>query len=106
MFDPLTPLDPLENSCCLFLVARGQGNGDRLADNVAGAIAQDCLGASIPVRHNAIERLPDDSVFRRGDNRRQTAVRLFRGLSPHHVEKNASNLSAMPAKVTGPSAHT
>ena len=64
---------------------------DRLADHLLGAVAEDALGALVPARDDAGERLADDGIVGRVDDRGRVGVRLLRapafGDVRHHADR-------------------
>jgi len=105
MVDPLAPPNPVENAGGLVLLAWRQQDGDRLADHLGGRIAENRLGAAVPIGDDAVERLADDGIVRRGDDRGQPAVGQFDRLAPRNLDQNAPALDRMIVIGEGASPH-
>ena len=69
----------------------GRGDDrDRLADDLAGAVAEDALGRFVPARDDAGERLADDRVVRQFDDRGKEVHLAFAALACVNIDAYAA----------------
>jgi hypothetical protein len=68
VIDAFALADLIQDRGYVFLVFGPSENGDRFADDLVGGVSEDTLGAAIPTRDEAFERLADDSVIGRIDD--------------------------------------
>ena len=71
MLDPLAAAELGQDLVLLVLQLGRDDLRDRLADHLVGLVAEDPLGAGVPRGDDALQRLADDRVVRRDDDRRQ-----------------------------------
>jgi hypothetical protein len=87
--DALTAPQPLEKRPFLVTLLERDDHVDRTPDGFLGAVAEDELGAGIPRRDPAVERLAHDRVRRRLDDRGQQRTGLLGTLAVRDVEREA-----------------
>jgi hypothetical protein len=75
--DALAPADAVEER--LLLPSRSGGNSIVIGrpDRLVGRVAEQPLGGGVPRQDHALERLADDGVVGRLDDRRQVSLRLL-----------------------------
>src|SRR4029450_3668516 len=69
--DVLAPLEPRQEARHLVLAVGWNDERDQPAPRLGGRVAVEALGAPVPARDHALERLADDRVVRRLDDGRQ-----------------------------------
>ena len=76
MLDPFTTANPLQDRSLLVLPFSGNDQMDRLANRLLGLVAEEPLGPGIPGEDPPLERLADDRILRRLNNRGQKRLGL------------------------------
>src|SRR5205085_12085565 len=69
VLDALAALEPRDDGRLLVGVVFGDEDGDGLPDRLLRRVAEDALGPPVPTRDDPFERLADDGVVRRLDDR-------------------------------------
>ncbi len=77
-FDRLAPADFFQERRHFIGPVRRVEDGDRPADGLLGGISVHRFRAAVPALDHAVERLPDDGFFRRGDDGREPLNGVFR----------------------------
>src|SRR5262249_1644675 len=77
MIDMLTAADTLQKLAFHYLLVWRNEHPNRLADRLLSGVAIDAFRASIPTGDDAAERLADDRVPGRLDDRGEAGLRLF-----------------------------
>ena len=75
MIDPLSGLQAGDDVVFLGDAVGGNDERDVAAHRLLGGVAEEPLGGGVPALNDAVERLADDGVVRRFDDRRQQAGR-------------------------------
>src|SRR4030095_5118239 len=88
MLDALTANDSREDLLLLILTFGWNEYRDRLPDGLVGAVAKQTLSAFVPRQDDALQRLADDGVLRRFNDRRQVGAREIRALALGYVAKH------------------
>ena len=111
VFDPLPGLQGGDDLVLFGDAVRRNDQGDVTPDGLLGRVAEQPLGGGVPALDDAVQRLADDGVVRRLDDRRQQAgvqklFRLFVRVAPlrrqRHPQRVAPVARTFAARIASP----